>query len=184
VDYLVNQIIEQVQKQGAAIGDVTVSVLINKADMTPDEIANVTKIVANTAGVSTDKVALCNMQFATVNAPVNTPVTLTPGISLLSRLLSVKYLPIYALLSILPVFLIILFIIGRVRAKKRRLLKQVVSEDKKVTAKEDSKEGNVDVSQITETKEQQLITEIRDFSMKAPQITAMLIRTLLKGDFE
>jgi hypothetical protein len=39
-------------------------------------------------------------------------------------------------------------------------------------------------SKITETKEQQLTREIREFSLKTPQITAQLIKTLLKGEMD
>ncbi len=175
VQFFVNQVKEQVQKEGADIKDITVSVLINKKDMPADEAERITKIIANTSGIAKEKVELLSTEFTKANSKV--VVEAAPKNNLLS-LLSPKYLIIAG--AALLLLLVLLFVFLKLRRKKHRALESIVATGEI----EPEKDIMAEFAKITETKEQQLTREIREFSIKTPQITAQLIRTLLKGEID
>ncbi|NLK40280.1 MAG: flagellar M-ring protein FliF [Clostridiales bacterium] len=183
IDYLVDYVKQQIQKQGAEIKDVTVSVLIDKSEMSEIESANLKSIVANTAGVDLDKVALYNMEFKKLDG--GSVITPPENKSIIAELLESKYLPLLVvsvLAILLIVTLIILFVVIRKKNKAKKLLlaAKAAATEAGAGAEEEIKEIHIN----RDSREKQLANEIREFSLKSPEITAMLLRTLLKGDTE
>lgn len=175
VKYFVNQMKEQVQKDGAEIKDITVSVLINKKNMSPEESASITKVIANTSGIASEKVQLLSAEFTA--APAKTIVAAEPKkptnpLSALSEM----YIIILAIIVLILIAAVIIIKI-KFKRKKSEMLKEMFIEEQAP-----KKDFINELNNISETKEQQLTREIREFSMKSPQITAQLIKTLLKGD--
>lgn len=189
VDYSVNKLTEQIKKQGAEISDLTVSVLINKQAMSGEELSQIKGIIANAAGISTDKVQLYNTEFTAANnaqKPADNGQAATP-FSLTSLLSNKVALIIAGAVVLLLVITIVLLKIIKAKRKKRKLLEQMFAEEDEDDAAVPNKvkiEKVEKIPQITESKEQQITKEIKEFSAKAPQITASLLRTLLKGDLE
>jgi len=181
VDYVVSLLKEQIQKQGAEIKDLTVSILIDKQNMTTQEENKITSIVANASGISAEKVALYGTEFTSANKNEKPDTSGSTGEqpSPYSELLSLKFLIIYA--AVLVVLIAVIVILS---VKRHSRHKAPNTKAGKKSRSEEEQEAALDVVKITESKDQQIAREIRDFSSKAPQITASLIRTLLKGDFE
>jgi len=171
VDYLVSLIKEQVQKEGGEIKDLTVSVLIDKKDMTEEEASKVAAIVANTSGISAEKVALFSTEFKKDDGPAPQEETS----SVFTGWLAPQYLLIYLACALaLTVFVIARMIVKTRKNKKRELLEQMIGEESLAKAVEQQEKLNED--------KQNYIKDIREFSSKNPQITAMLIRSMLKGE--
>jgi len=190
VKYLVDQVIEQVQKDKAEVKDVTVSVLINHNDIPEETITKLTDVVANATGIGAEKVALYNMEFTDKNSrqddsPDTTDLPNDDEQDLPDEegLLSLKNLPILAGAALVSVVLIagILIILGKRKKKQKIAATRAEESMADIAAK---LQAEVDLSKISESREQQLTREIKEFSTKSPQITAMLIRTLLKGESE
>ncbi len=175
VKYFVNQMREQVQKDGAEIKDITVSVLINKKDMSPEETASIIKVIANTSGIASDKVELLSAEFTASN----NKVTITAETKKPAALLSEMYIIILIVIVVLLIAAIIL-IKAKFKRKKKEMLKEMFADEQTPPKKDFVNE----LSKMSETKEQQLTREIREFSMKSPHITAQLIKTMLKGDMD
>lgn len=171
VDYLVSQIKEQVQKEGGEIKDITVSVLIDKKDMPESEASKVAAIVANTSGISKEKVELFYTEFKAAGGPA--PKDDRP--SVFTGLLAPHYLLVY-LACTLALAAFIFISVKKKKTKKRDILERMISEEAAL-AKSAEEE-----SRLSEKKQNHYIKDLRDFSSKNPQITAMLLRTMLKGD--
>lgn len=184
IDYLVDYVRQQIQKRGIDIKDVTVSVLIDKGEMSETELANLKMIVAHTAGIDVDKVALHNIEFKKDDSrPIDTPTERKPFIQ---ELLESGYLPLIAAVALTPTVavLVIVLVVALRKRKKRRKARAANSEDDQDETMNNLKEAIKEISINNETREKQLAKEIREFSQKSPQITAMLLRTLLKGETE
>lgn len=175
VKYFVNQMREQVQKDGAEIKDITVSVLINKKNMSAEESASIAKVIANTSGIAIEKVQLLSAEFITTN----NKITAAPETKKPATLLSEMYIIILAAIVLLLIIAIIV-IRSRFKKKKKEILKEAFADEQAAPKKDYANE----LATMTETKEQQLTREIREFSMKSPQITAQLIKTMLKGEMD
>lgn len=175
VKYFVNQIKEQVEKEGAEIKDISVSVLINKTDLTADDTERLAKVVANTSGIAREKVMLMGVEFTATK-----PGAITGSKPDKLNLLSERFILIYIIAILI---LALIFIQIRHRRKKKLMLKEMFADEAAAQSKDTLSELSK-ITEITETKEQKLTREIRDFSIKSPQITAQLLRTMLKGDFD
>lgn len=189
VDYSVNELTEQVQKQGAEIADLTVSVLIDKKVMSNEEINEITGIIANASGISTDKVKLYNTEFTAANGEEDDSEQDSQNAeshSIISSL-STKQIMIIVIIILMLAVIFVPILVIKSKRKKRKLMEELDAEEDGVAAFIPDGVKNLQVAkitEITESKEQQITKEIRGFSSKAPQITASLLRTLLKGDLE
>ncbi len=175
VDYLVSQIREQIQKEGAEIKDLTVSVLIDKKDITEAEADKITGIVANTSGVTKEKVELFCTDFATGSSENEKPhdgdiPTFFAGP------FAPQFLIIYGISALVLAVVIISMIIRAKQKRKKELLKKLMNEEELMTKVKDTD------SKLSE--QNQYIKDIRDFSIKNPQITALLLRSMLQGGQE
>ncbi len=184
VDYVVSQIIEKIQKDGAEIKDTTVAVLINKAEMSQEEADKITGIVANTAGIDKGKVELFPIEFAASNVKTNNP-GIIPKPPVPVDYLSLPYLIFYGAAALVLIILIIIIMIIAGRKRKKALANKIkVDKTKAEQTEQEERESILEITSANETKEQQLTRELKEFSISAPQITASLLRTLLKGDFD
>ncbi|MDF2566611.1 MAG: fliF [Oscillospiraceae bacterium] len=177
VDYSVSQLTEQIQKDGAEIKDITVSVLIDKEIMPAEEMDKITGIVANVAGVDKKKVELYNTSF---NNSADEPTQ--PAIS--DGIFSAKYLPIYLIVLALIVVGLLVFFVLKKRKEKKKEKQELLVQQELLIEEPQEKEFELADIEITESKEKQLAREIKEFSLKSPEITANLLRTLLKGDLD
>lgn len=175
LDYLVSHIKEQIQKEGASIKDLSVSIMIDKKEMSTEENQNIKNIVANTAGIDPSKVALYNTEFrssydeGSAPAPIDNRGYLNLfGIKI--PVVAVVLVPLAVLLA-----LSILFI------RKRRTNKQKPKPlDIPALMKDEAKA--LDSVVAKESKELALKNQIKEFSHKNPDVVAQLIRTLVKED--
>jgi len=181
INYLVSQLKEQIEHNPGNLEDLTVAVVINKSNMSDEETNKVKDLVAFSAGIEPEKVALHNMAFYDPEAPqvaVTDPLEATSNI--MGKLL------IYGGIA-LGVLAILIFIIS-VIIKKRRKKKLGEAFETAITDDKDSKDFSwqdvQDDIKLQETKEQVIKKQLKEFTSKNPEIAAQLIRTWIKGDDE
>ncbi len=176
INYLVSQIKEQIQHEPGNIEDLSVAVIINKDKITEEESKNIINLIANSAGTTTDKVALYNMKF-------NEPVVEVFNEDGSLRQLTDKEIMIIAIVGgvILIVLIIIIIIVSKIR-KAKRLKREQELIDAANANKDESWADIKDEIEVKETKEIVLKKQISEFASTNPEIAAQLIRTWLKGE--
>ena len=192
-EYLVSQMIEQIQYDGGDILDLSVAVVIDEERMTRTERDDLKQAVALAAGISLDKadekVSVVNAAF--YRAPVRPP-------NFIVQALEDNPLLKWMLLGIggaLLVFLVLLILIIRAlaRRKKRKLAEaerqRLLDEAERERAEMELRmlEGDPDdilntpLDQARKTREQELKQQIGEFADLNPEIAAQLVKTWLKG---
>ena len=196
IDYAVNSLLEQYEKDGYAVTEMTVAVLINKEDMPEKETQNLINIVAKAAGVDTDDVSVMGIKF--IDDEIDPAIEEMKQVTYLS-LIGAGVLLILVILGVI----IASFARKRKAKKEQKELEEELSALQKAREEnaqnqfgriindEDDEEGeeneedtNLQPLDIVETKEIQLKKEIKDFTTSNPEIVAQLLRIWLKGEDE
>ena len=191
INYLVNQIKEQVQMDTGNLEDLNVSVVINGTDFGDLSRAAVRDIVARAAGISdADK----NNKIAVESAPffIDTSVpTADTGFN--------RWILIGAIAAgVLVLLLILLVLILRRRKKKAQEaaaladvqltetvvvppIDELIQEPEEVTESDQEAESAKELLRIQNEKSMQLKENIRKFAEDNPEISAQLIKSWLRG---
>ncbi|MEA4987044.1 MAG: flagellar basal-body MS-ring/collar protein FliF [Anaerovorax sp.] len=173
-DYLVSKMKEQIQSDSGVVSDLAVSVVINGKQLSKTELAEIKRLVAITAGISTD---MADEKVAVFKASFNEEAV--PASGFLSTLEKSKIVPIVIgiLVFLIIAGLIALVILRKIKAKK--------AAEAAALAAENSEDNPIDelikLDELKQSREQELKGEIREFADKNPEISAQLIKTWLKG---
>lgn len=178
INYLVSQIKQQIQHEPGTVENLSVAVIINKANIIDNEKEEIRNLVAHSAGIDVSKVALYNMEFKSNDIPTFD----TDGN--LNELSDRQKLIIAACIAGFFILLIIIIIIILKVKKAKRLKKEaeLLEAENANKVPEDSWENIKDEIEVKETKEIVLKKQITDFSSANPDIAAQLLRTWLKGE--
>lgn len=180
INYLVSQLKEQIEYNPGKIEELTVAAVINKASIRDEELQEVKELIAFSAGISNEDVALYNMIFYDPEAPA-LPVSTNPDIA---DAIQVRDLLIYGGIG-LAVLAILVFIISLIirKNKKKKALKNKETASHETAVTNDFSWADIhDEIKIQETPEQVIKKQLKDFSTANPEIAAQLIRTWLKGE--
>jgi flagellar M-ring protein FliF len=201
-DFLVNQVVETALDNGGQIEDMTVSMMINSRELTPETLEKYREMVAYGVGIATEKVFITYAEFL---AKPETPIYADPGqtasptsVLSLPTALSTEVL-IYggAGLGGLILLLIVLLLIRR-RKKKRAPVKPTVESGQAVEG-EPGEEMNEEIDKpqpssreskrpvpgeivLSETREQVLKRQVKEFTSANPEIVAQLLRAWMKEE--
>ena len=188
-DYLVNQLKEQVERDGYEIKDLSVAVIIGDISLSQDELASYREMVAFAAGIDTNKVVISGVEFS----DQKNAETSNPPVSSLLKNLQGNPLYLFVGLGVILLFLIALIIFLRSRGKNRkpsrkgRKSKHLETENERpdIQTMLEGKAANLPGEIVlSETREQGLKKQIKEFSSNNPDIVAQLIRTWIKEDDE
>lgn len=176
--YLVNQLVKEIQDNGGNITDMTVAVVINSKDLSEDNIAKYKELVAYSAGISEEKVAVTNAEFFK-HPDSDDKDTDTENNDVLLGLGKTELFIIAGSLLLLIIVFVILIILLRKKKKKKleKLLEQAKNSAEK--AKTEDMPGEI---VLNETREQALKRQIKEFSSSNPEAVAQLLRVWIKGD--
>jgi flagellar M-ring protein FliF len=202
-DYLVNQVVETALDNGGQIEDMTVSLMINSRDLTPDTVDKYKQMVAYGVGISTDKVFISYAEFL---AKPETPVYADPGQTASSA--SALSLPLALPTNVLLyggaglgglILLLIVLLLLRRRGKKRSAAK--LAAESRLTPEGAPAEGAGEATEapmvppiprekkpipgeivLSETREQALIRQVKEFTTVNPDIVAQLLRAWMKEE--
>lgn len=199
-DFLVNQVVETALDSGGQIEDMTVSMMINSRELTPETLEKYREMVAYGVGIATDKVFITYAEFL---AKPETPIYADPGqVTTPSAVLGLPVaLPAEVLLyggaglGALILLLIVLLIIRRGR-RKRAAVKQAPPA-REVPGGEAGAEDEEDELPpqpprdrkplpgeivLAETREQVLKRQVKEFTSANPDIVAQLLRAWMKEE--
>lgn len=176
IDYLVNQIKEQVQSDSGMLTDLTVSLTLDSDKAQPRELDALKELVANAAAIPLgqvdDKVVIFTAKF-TANEEAK--------ISFIEDFKAnpLKYIPyIVGILALLIVIIVSLILFMKKKKKAVEEEEKILEEGvMSINVNEEVK----DLQDITPTREMELKNEIRDFAENNPEIAAQLIKTWLRG---
>lgn len=176
LDYLVNQVKEQVQSDSGVMTDLTVSVALDSKDLTVKKASELKQLVAMTAGIDTaiadEKVAIFNTQFLSEEEDTAAAWNGIGGFITQSKYGKLILIGIVLLLIILAVVGIVL---GRLKKKSKHQEEDKVLETGVLS---------INLEDIKPTRESELKEEIREFADQNPEISAQLIKTWLRGGEE
>lgn len=181
INYLVSQLKEQIEQSPGQVEGLTVAAVINKASMRDEELQEVKELIAFSAGISTDNVALHNMIFYDPDSLGIPVITDEPNAS---NALQLRDILIYGgiALAVLAVLSFIITIILKKRKKKKDAENALLASTEAAATGEFSWSDIKDEIKIQETQEQVIQKQLRDFTTQNPEIAAQLVRTWLKGD--
>ena len=178
INYLVSQLKEQIEHNPGTIEKLTVAAVINKKNISNEELEEVKSLIAFSAGIGIEDIALSNMAFYNPDepsVPVIAPETGIKGIQL-------REILIYggaALALIVIIILIIVIIVNKRKKKKGLNVKEAaITSGGSEYSWTEIQEG----IKVQETQEQAIKKQLKDFTKTNPEIVSQLIRTWLKGD--
>lgn len=184
-DYLVSNIITQMEKKGFEMKEVSISVMIDEENLDETLKKNLIEQVTTITGINSKNISLINVPFAANGNQIPpTANQLIPGVSN-----TVLFISIGALLLLLLVFIVVLVILKQ--RKKKKLAKKLeedlnglykISLDGEDEIKSIKQNTAVNPLGVVETKETAIKREIKDFTNNHPEIAAQLLATWLKGE--
>lgn len=181
INYLVSQLKEQIEHNPGKIEELTVAAVINKASMRDEELNEVKELIAFSAGISTEDIALHNMIFYDPDAPAVPAITTDPDAA---NAIQLRDILIFGGIG-LAVIAILVFVISLIirKKKKKKALQNKGSTAPEAAVTNDFSWADIhDEIKVQETPEQVIKKQLKDFSTANPEIAAQLIRTWLKGE--
>jgi flagellar basal-body M-ring protein/flagellar hook-basal body protein (fliF) len=176
--YLVNQLVKTIQDSGGNITDMTVAVIINTDELSDEDKAKYKELIANSAGISVDKVALTNAKFLESTNVI--PVSDDDLQYLLTLKLGTKDVIIISGSSFVLLMLILTaFLISRHRKKKKIKLVKEAEKARELATDKGKMPGEI---VLNETREQALKRQIKEFSSANAETVAQLLRVWIKED--
>ena len=154
----------------------TVAVILNKDKVGETEREELVGLIANSAGIAPENVALYNMKFY---EPV---VEIFDDEGTFKGFTDKELLIIGIAAAVLLLIIIIVIIILKKKAKKRRQLEEEAAAQAAAEQAAQDWELPQDEIEIKETKEAALKKQISEFASANPEIAAQLIRTWIKGE--
>lgn len=197
-DFLVNQVVETALDSGGQIEDMTVSMMINSREMTPETLEKYREMVAYGVGIATDKVFITYAEFL---AKPETPIYADPG--QLATPTTIFGLPVALPAEILLyggaglgalILLLIILLIVRSGRKKRAPVKKGTRAGAAGAGNEEDEEEELSQQPardkrplpseivLNETREQALKRQVKEFTSGNPEIVAQLIRSWMKEE--
>lgn len=181
INYEISYILTQIEKGEAVLKNASVSAIVNDPDFTVEKEELLVQLIAKSTNVMATNVKVTNLDFT---APTQPGVNPNPG--LFTRDMLVILIGGLALITLLVILMAILMH----RSKKKKLAAQAALEEAQAQTisnaqleVEQHKQQLMEEAQAaSQTKESAITEEIRNFAKENPEITANLIRSLLKEE--
>ncbi len=176
LEYLVSQVKEQIESNTGEITDTTVSVAVDNADLTPKKAGEMRQTIALAAGID---ISQADEKIAIFNAPFFTE-SKQPQVGLAALFEAnpmLKYIIPAILALIIALVVVVIVAINKAKAKKRA--EELAAEEARRLAEQDS---IISLDDLEKTREDELKSQIQDFTDMNPEISAQLLKTWLRGE--
>lgn len=184
IKYDVSYVKTLLEKNGAYIEGLSVSVVIDKPSFDPGERENLTETVAYAAGVPEDSVTVQSFKFFTEEG--EEPIIEEGGLG------NLLYIIIGAALLLIIALVVLLLIMRR---KKKALEEAAIAEAEEMERQRlmqealgEAGEGGEglekDILPPIQRIEDEVIAEIRQFTMENPEVAAQMVKTWLRSEDE
>ncbi len=182
-EYLVNQLIEGIEDSGGHITDMTVAVMINSSYLADDLVAKYKEMVAYGVGIPVEKVVITHAEFTPKQAPI---FPQEPAVKMDGLIIGVAVT--FVLLLLLAVYLTLRS--GRKRKAalqsaqrlKQQQRQQQAGRPGQEAAQQSEKQDAPGEIVLTETREQGIKRQVKEFATANPEVVAQLLRTWMKED--
>lgn len=190
IEYDIGYILEQVEKGTGVITNASVAVVVNDPDFNVDRQNTLIDLISKAVSIEPAYIQVTNLDYTEAVTPT--------GGNILDDILGNPMLPLIAGgILLLVVLLVILFIFLGRRSKRKKAEKEAALLAAQAAAAEsDNPEQSLENLQqeIEEhkrmlrenagniSKEDAIVEEIRDFAKTNPEITASILRTMLKEE--
>lgn len=176
-NYLVNTLKEQIEKNGAHVENVTVSVVVYKSSITENERQSIMETVANATGTAVKYVSVQNLpKFK--DTPEGLPTLDKPFLFGLSLKQALIYIAVA--LAVVFAILILISVLVSKKAKKKKKLALEAAQAEELAQKQAAEIQKI--TDVPDTKEQAVRREIGDFAKNSPEIAAQLLKSWLRED--
>ncbi len=181
IDWDVSWIDTQIEKGEAVLKDASVSVVINEPDFTAEKEDDIKDMVSKAVNIRKESISVKNYTISRPSdeEPVNAQPQPTEGLSP-TTLFAIVALGLLLLILVVVVVVVLL----RNRAKKRKAEEEAASQTIKDTQMEEIEKLKQQLRESAQEKDKEsaITNEIREFAKQNPEITAGLIRTMLKEE--
>ena len=168
-EYLVSYIKRQIEKNNAELKSATVSVVINNQDLTTNEIETWTKTIAKAVNVAETDVMVHNVKSET-----NDPIIIDAN--------GIDPVLLYAIVGGTGLVLLIVVVVLVILLRKKKRNKQAEAEIEESLQKEIKERSKPIVPARQTDPSVATLENIQNFTQENPEITANLIREMLKED--
>lgn len=179
IDWDTSYIKTQIEKGQAILKDATVAVVVNDSEFDQERHDNLVDLISKSVAIEPDSISVKNLDFSNIDSE---PVDVQPETPKLSRGMLLALIGAGASLLILIILTII--ILMRRRAKKALEQEELESTNKIRNLEEEIEQHKQELLENAKvnSKENAITNEIRAFANENPEITAALIRSMLKED--
>ncbi len=186
IDYDVSYILTQQERGEPVLESASVAVIVNDSNFTTEVQETLVELISRAVNITTDDIRVTNLNFDNAQPVDGTATPAAEGLSTRQLLL----IGLGALLLLLVVGTVILLLVRRAR-KRRRI------EDEAQAREEEERQRQAELAREIEehkralqneamaqanTKESAIAEEVRNFAHENPEITAALIRSILRED--
>ncbi|MGJ4850820.1 flagellar basal-body MS-ring/collar protein FliF [Bacillota bacterium Meth-B3] len=185
-DFLINQVIESALDNGGKILDMTVSLMINGKDVAQEVLTKYRDMVAYSVGIPPEKVFVTNAEFLKKPEPPSAPAVIeeTPVYVLGLLPLTVSQLILYGGIGLFGLILLLILLALLRRGRKKKKPENAERQGLEAIQKgvQPSTANIPDEIVLSETREQGLKRQVREFTAANPEVVATLIRGWMKED--
>lgn len=184
-EYLVNKLIEGIEDNGGRITDMTVAVMVNSSYLSDDLVEKYKEMVAYGVGIPVEKVVITQAEF-TPKEPAVLPQQPASNMDVVI----IAIAGIFVLLLALAVF----FTLRAGRKKKGIGQRAQIAKGQHGQQRQPGRRPNQEAAAqaekpevpgeivLTETREQGIKRQVKEFASVNPEIVAQLLRTWMKED--
>ncbi len=176
LDYLVSQVKEQIESSAGELTDVSVAVAVDNKDLTPAKAGELRQAIALAVGI---EAAQADNKIAIFNAPFYTPEpeAVDPFTELFLKYPFLKILIPLVIALIIAIVVVVMTIIKKKKIQKRA---EALAEEEAKRLQE--VESLVQLDELEKSREDELKSQIQDFTDVNPEISAQLLKTWLRGE--
>lgn len=181
VDYDVSYIMTQIEKGEPILQRATVAVIVNDQNFNIDVEETLVDLISKAVNITSDNIRVTNLNFGQATQPASAT---GDGLSDRQRLLLILGIVLLLVIAILVVTL--LLVQGRKKSKKGEeegeLSEIPTQDDINKEIEEHKRMLQSEALAASNTKESAITEEIRTFAKENPEITASLLRSMLREE--
>lgn len=180
IDYDVSYIMTQIEKGEPVLQRASVAVIVNDENFTIETEDTLTQLISKAVNITSDNITVTNLTLGQSSQQTNIP---GGGLSSRQRLLLILGLAL--LFIILIIIIVVALLLGR-----RKKAEEAEEEEVALTSEEDIQKEIEEHKRMLQNealansnpKEDAITEEIRNFAKENPEITASLLRSLLREE--
>ena len=182
IDYDVSYVLTQLEKGEPILKSASVAVIVDSPTFNNEEEETLIGLISKAVNITTDNIRVTNLNFG--GQEEISPPTLGNGLSQRQLIL----IALCAVFFVLLILLVIILLVRRARKRKQR-------EEEELEAAEIQRQQELDreieehkrmlqseAMASTNPKEDAITEEVREFASENPEITAALLRSLLREE--